>query len=93
MVLKPEQKKKSYKQYYHRQGPHSSKGADFDISETAKTADYNFNDTQFDTPFDRTKQKQNETPSTSGKQKKQCIYQEKCDNLSDKEGFENFTSY
>ena len=83
-ALKPEQKKKSHKQYYHRHGPHSSKGADFDISETAKTADYSFNDTRSDKPFDRAEQKQDETPRTSGEQKKRRIYQEKHDNLSDK---------
>ena len=85
IALKPEQKKKSHKQYYHRQGPHSSKGADFDISETAKTADYSFNDTRSDKPFDRAEQKQDEIPGTSsGEQKKRRIYQEKHDNLSDK---------
>lgn len=82
-VLKPEQKKKLHKQYYHSQGPHSSKSADFDISEAAKTADYNFNDTRSDKPFDRAEQKQDETPTQSGEQKKWRVYQEKRNNLSD----------
>ncbi len=82
-VFKPEQKKKSHKQYYHRHGPHLTKDADFDISETAKAADYNFNDTHSDKPFDRAEQKQDEAPKPPGNQKKRRVYQEKHDNPSD----------
>lgn len=82
-VLKPKQKKKSYKQYYHSQGPHSSKSADFDISETAKTADYNFNDTRSDKPFDRADQKRDEAAKPPDNQKKRRVYQEKRNNSSD----------
>lgn len=83
MTSKPEQKKKSHKQYYHRHSPHSTKGADFDISETAKEADYNFNDTRSYKPFDRAEQKRDEAAKPPGNQNKRRGYQEKHDNPSD----------
>lgn len=89
MASKPEQKKKSHKQYYHRQGPHSSKSADFDISETAKAADHSFNDTRSDKPFDRAEQKQDEEPKLPGDQKKRRVYQGKHDNSSDTQNTRN----
>ena len=46
IASKPEQKKKSHKQYYHRQSPHSTKGGDFDIFRTSKDKDFNFNGTR-----------------------------------------------
>ena len=84
IASKPEQKKKSHKQYYHRQSPHSTKGADFDISETSKDKDFNFNDTRSDKPFDRAEQKRDEAAKPPGNQKKRHVYQEKYDNSSDK---------
>ncbi len=82
-VFNPEKKKKSHKQYYHRHGPHSTKGADFDISETAKTADYSFNDTRSNKPFDRAEQKRDEAAKPPDNQKKRRVYQEKRNNSSD----------
>lgn len=45
--------KKSHKKYYRRQSPHLPKNADFDISDTSKDIDYNFNAEKSDTAFDR----------------------------------------
>lgn len=49
--------KKSHKKYYRRQNPHLPKNADFDISDTSKDTDYNFNAEKSDKPFERAEHK------------------------------------
>ena len=54
---KSEPPKKSHKKYYRRQNPHLPKNADFDISDTSKDIDYNFNAEKSDKPFERAEHK------------------------------------
>ena len=62
---KSEPPKKSHKKYYRRQNPHLPKNADFDISDTSKDTDYNFNAEKSDKPFERAEHKADSNSQTA----------------------------
>lgn len=62
---KSEPPKKLHKKYYRRQNPHLPKNADFDISDTSKDTDYNFNAEKSDKPFERAEHKADSNSQTA----------------------------